>query len=70
VSSITTIRGASNSNWLKLKERPAAKYLAKLGKSCGRGWGKIEGSRGSKETTRKPTVSTNLDPYRLLEADS
>jgi len=30
--------------------------------SCGRGGGRIEGARGDKDTTRQPTVSTNLGP--------
>jgi hypothetical protein len=31
--------------------------------------GRIEGARGVKDTTRKPTDSTNLDPQGLLKSE-
>jgi hypothetical protein len=40
-----------------------------LGESYGRGRGRIEGARGVKDTIRKPTESTNLGPWGLMETE-
>ena len=41
----------------------------KLGEYCGRWGGSIEGPRGIKSTTRKPTTSTNLSLKGLIETE-
>ena len=43
--------------------RPIAKYQAELGVSCGKVGDKIERAGGVKDTTRRPTESTNLDSH-------
>ena len=42
-------------------QRPTAK--AELGKSCGRKGGRIVGTRGVKDTTRKPTELTHRSSW-------
>ena len=41
----------------------------RLGESYGRGGGRIKGDREVKDTTRKPTESTNLGPWGLTETE-
>jgi len=43
-------------------QRPTAKHQEELGESCRRGGGRMEGTRGVKATTRKPTESTKPEP--------
>jgi len=42
---------------------PTAKQWMKLGETYGRGRGRIVGPKGNRNPTRKPTESTNLDPW-------
>jgi hypothetical protein len=41
-----------------------------LEKSCSRAGKRIEGPSGDKNSTRRPTESTNLDPWELPETES
>ena len=49
-------------------QRPRARQ-AELEESCGREGKRIEGTREVKDTTGKPTESTNLDPWELPETE-
>jgi hypothetical protein len=44
--------------------------MAELGESCRRMGGRNEGARGVKATTRRPTESTDLCPWRLSKTES
>jgi hypothetical protein len=44
-----------------------AKHQTKLRKSCGRVGGRIEEPGGDRDSTGRPTDSTNLDSWRLSE---
>ena len=50
-------------------QRPTAKHQEELGESCERVRDKTEQARGVKDTTRRPTESTNLDPEELTESE-
>jgi hypothetical protein len=49
-------------------KRSTAKHWTKLGESYGR-VGRIWDSRENRNVTGRPTKSTNLDPWRLLETE-
>ena len=48
-------------------QRPTVKRQKELRESCGRVEGRSERARGVKDTIRRPTESTNLDPWGLTE---
>jgi hypothetical protein len=60
--SISVSWEASSSNWWKQMQRPTAKHQAEVKKPCERVWDRIEQARRVKDTTRRPTESTNLGP--------
>jgi hypothetical protein len=50
-------------------KRPTAKHWMELGESYGRVRGRIERTEGNRNSTRRPTVSSNLDPWGLSETE-
>jgi hypothetical protein len=50
-------------------QRPTANLLVELGEFHGRGAGTIVAAIGVKNTTRKPTESTNLGSYWPTETE-
>jgi hypothetical protein len=50
-------------------QTPTAKHWMKLRDSYGRDGGKIDSLEGVRNSTGRPTESTNLNPYRLSETD-
>lgn len=50
-------------------QRRIAKHQAELVESCRRVGDRIEQAGEVKDTTRKHTVSTNLDPWQLTETE-
>ena len=60
--SIAVLLEAPPSSQWKHMKKPTAKHWTELGESCGRSQGKIEGPKGDRNSSRKPTKSTILDP--------
>ena len=50
-------------------QRPTAKHQAELKESCGRVGDRIERAGEVKDITRRPTESSNLDPWGLTETE-
>lgn len=50
-------------------QTPTVKHYTELEKSCGRVGGRIEGPKEDKNSTRRPTNSTNLDTCGLPEIE-
>ena len=56
------------SSLLRQAQTPTAKQWMELGNSCGRIGGRIEGPKGNRNSTGRPTESTNL-ALGLLESE-
>jgi hypothetical protein len=50
-------------------QRPTAKHDIELRDSCERVGGRIRGSEEDRDSTGRPTESTNLGPWRLPETE-
>jgi hypothetical protein len=62
-SSMAILWEALPSSWLRQMQTPTAKQWVELGSSYGRIEGRIVGPEGNKNSTGRPTESTNLDPW-------
>jgi hypothetical protein len=60
---------ASSSRGWKQMQRPTAQHHTKLRESCGSEEAWIDWAGGVKDTTRRPTESTNLGPWWLTEME-
>jgi hypothetical protein len=68
-SSITVLWEIPPSSWLKQMQRPTAKHWMQLRDFYGRFRERIDSPEGDRNSTRRPTESTNLDPWGFWETE-